>query len=78
MDSETECLKDSDDDGFGDSNPPEGIAAGSDCNDGMAIVTPIDLDGDGFTGCGGDCDDGDPYANPDKGVGIAQPLLSGF
>ena len=67
MDSQTLCLRDRDQDGYGDSSPSEGINSGTDCNDEMAIMTPVDLDGDGLSGCDGDCDDSDPYAGPDKG-----------
>ena len=53
------CMKDTDQDGYGDSNPPEGITAGSDCNDSSEILNANDSDGDGYTTCSGDCDEND-------------------
>ncbi len=45
----------------------DGFAArgegGEDCDDFDPKVIPLDLDGDGYTGCTGDCDDGDPLRN---------------
>ncbi|MEC8381074.1 MAG: MopE-related protein [Myxococcota bacterium] len=36
------------------------ITGGDDCNDGDPSATPADLDGDGYSTCTGDCDDGNP------------------
>ena len=56
---DTECLKDEDDDGFGDEDPPAGVTQGTDCDDldplllpGIAELEPeictIDEDDDGW------------------------------
>ena len=37
------CMTDSDDDGFGDDNPSEGVTAGTDCNDDNIDVNPTQL-----------------------------------
>jgi PKD repeat protein len=47
------CMKDVDDDDWGDASPPTGVEAGSDCDDAIAAVHPTtvwyqDDDGDGF------------------------------
>ena len=36
------------------------VTGGDDCNDGDPSATPADLDGDGYSTCTGDCDDGNP------------------
>ncbi len=38
LDDPDACMRDADDDGFGDSSPPEGVAGGTDCNDADANV----------------------------------------
>ncbi|MEQ1502721.1 MAG: putative metal-binding motif-containing protein [Myxococcota bacterium] len=38
---------------------------GDDCDDFDATVIPLDLDGDGYSACTGDCDEGDPRRNED-------------
>jgi hypothetical protein len=50
---------DADGDGF-DSN----LFGGDDCDDTDPVAIPTDADGDGFTGCAGDCDDGDLLVYP--------------
>ncbi|MCP3980554.1 MAG: PKD domain-containing protein, partial [bacterium] len=47
------CMKDVDDDDWGDDTPPPGVMAGTDCNDVDAVLTPVtvwhaDTDTDGF------------------------------
>ena len=64
VDSETECMKDEDQDGYGDSNAGEGVISGTDCDDTLAVMTPVDLDGDGLSGCDGDCDDTTAQISP--------------
>ncbi len=47
-DSETACMEDSDEDGYGDDMPPPGVEPGSDCNDDDSSIYPdaaIDLPG---------------------------------
>ncbi|MBM75932.1 MAG: hypothetical protein CMK59_11075 [Proteobacteria bacterium] len=58
--STTECMRDGDNDGWGDPTPPEGIVAGTDCNDYDARENHDDQDGDGFSSCDGDCNDENP------------------
>ena len=40
LDSVTACMKDVDDDDWGDESPPPGVTAGSDCDDGNPAVPP--------------------------------------
>ena len=66
------CMRDADDDGYGDSQPPVGAVAGTDCDDGdpnnhalCAACTDADGDGayvtcDAYVTIDTDCDDGDP------------------
>ena len=46
----------------------DGFAAdwsgGDDCDDADPLLTPADLDGDGWSTCEGECDDGDPAVHP--------------
>ncbi len=57
--SDAACMKDSDDDGYGDVDPPSGVTAGLDCVDALAGVFPgaateeselctVDADADGY------------------------------
>jgi hypothetical protein len=60
LDSETECMTDTDGDGWGENTPLEEVTSGTDCDDGDPSSTVIAEDGD----CDGvptpdDCDDGD-------------------
>src|SRR5690606_31851428 len=56
------CMEDVDRDGYGDASPPDGVTAGSDCDDSDPAIPALggcnlwctDLDGDGF-GNGADC-----------------------
>jgi len=57
--SATECMTDADGDGWGDDSPSGGVTAGTDCDDTDPAVSPVDRDGDGYSGCDGDCDDTD-------------------
>lgn len=54
LDSQTQCMKDQDYDGYGDENY---IRPGTDCDDTSNQLKPIDNDGDGFSTCQDDCDD---------------------
>jgi hypothetical protein len=52
------CMRDHDEDGYGDINPPEGVTPGVDCDDEDATIGSVDFDAD----CDGtvsedDCDD---------------------
>ena len=69
------CMKDTDQDGYGDSNPPEGITAGNDCNDSDEILNGNDSDGDGYTTCSGDCDENDELTYPGAaGIGLTDTM----
>ena len=57
-------MTDADDDGYGDS-APDGVTAGTDCDDGDADLNPADLDSDGFGTCDLDCDDSDANTFPE-------------
>jgi len=61
LDSTTACLRDADDDGYGDITA---FNAGSDCDDQDAAFNQDDVDLDGFTSCAGDCQDYDPAIFP--------------
>ena len=54
-------MKDSDGDGWGDSNPSNSADVGTDCNDSDALLNQDDLDGDNQSTCAGDCDDSDEF-----------------
>jgi len=62
LDSSILCMTDVDDDGWGRMGEVAGDP-GLDCDDEEALMGPVDLDGDGLSGCDGDCDDGDPLIN---------------
>ncbi|MEC7983537.1 MAG: putative metal-binding motif-containing protein, partial [Myxococcota bacterium] len=57
LESLTACMQDADQDGWGAQIPPNGIEAGTDCDDSDARLSHTDLDGDGFSSCNNDCDD---------------------
>ena len=59
------CTRDADGDGYGDPTLTSPADPGTDCDDSDALKTPVDLDGDGYTGCDGDCDDGNTALNLD-------------
>lgn len=59
------CTRDADGDGWGDPTVGAPADAGTDCDDSDPLMTPVDLDGDGYTGCDGDCDDNDLSLNLD-------------
>lgn len=61
------CYRDMDMDGFGDNSPSNSaVTPGTDCNDNNILTTPLDADGDGFTGCEllADCNDSNPDIHP--------------
>ncbi|MBO85828.1 MAG: hypothetical protein CL927_10740, partial [Deltaproteobacteria bacterium] len=60
------CMRDRDDDGYGDAAAGGDISPGTDCDDSDADLSPADGDGDGVSTCGGDCDDRDPTRSPDE------------
>ena len=61
LDDITLCMKDRDDDGFGDANiAVAGVAIGTDCDDEDGLLNGIDFDADGQSSCDGDCNDFDP------------------
>ena len=57
------CMTDADGDGWGNSVPLPGVAAGTDCDDTDPTLNRDDEDGDGSTSCNGDCDDLDGLKN---------------
>jgi formylglycine-generating enzyme required for sulfatase activity len=60
FESDTDCMQDSDEDGYGNATPSgSDVLAGADCDDSDATMTPSDTDSDGQTSCEGDCNDGD-------------------
>ena len=63
-DSPTACMKDADDDGWGDDSPSGSVTPGTDCNDNDASLNQDDSDGDGFSTCDGDCNDANSDINP--------------
>ena len=70
----TQCMTDVDGDGYGDTEPTNTNATpGTDCDDNDASNIPADTDGDGYSGCSGDCDDTDASINPDA----TETLLDG-
>ena len=40
LDSATECMRDVDEDGYGDTSPPAGVTAGTDCDDADPATHP--------------------------------------
>lgn len=60
----SECMKDSDGDGWGDAAAVGDVVAGRDCDDDDPALTPEDLDFDGVSTCAGDCDDNDAARAP--------------
>ena len=42
------CMRDYDNDGYGDESPNFGVTAGTDCNDSDPNFLPVDFDGDGY------------------------------
>ena len=61
------CYRDMDMDGFGDNAPSNPtVTAGTDCNDNSILTSPLDTDGDGFSGCDVlvDCNDNNPDIHP--------------
>ena len=51
------CMRDYDNDGYGDENPNFGVTPGTDCNDSNPDILPVDFDGDGYHSCSGDCNE---------------------
>jgi len=62
--STTDCMLDADGDGWGNSIPPAGVIAGTDCDDTDARLNHDDLDNDGFSSCNSDCDDNSAFLHP--------------
>ncbi len=58
------CMRDQDNDGWGDQNVSGSVQAGQDCNDADPLQHPEDWDRDGFSPCDGDCDDSDSRRAP--------------
>ena len=71
----SEWYRDDDGDGSGatasaclcEAAAPYSAALADDCDDSDPLAHGQDLDGDGWTPCGGDCDDSDPALSPDDG-----------
>ena len=71
MSTGTSFYADTDGDGYGDPSTlhrscdvPSGYVDNrEDCDDTSADISPSDNDGDGYSGCDGDCDDTDPNLN---------------
>jgi hypothetical protein len=66
------CMKDTDGDNFGDSNPPAGIVAGTDCDDASAITFLGAAEIDGPFNCMKDAD-GDGYGDDS----VSLPVVPG-
>ena len=75
--SETECMRDADEDGWGDTSAPEGGSEGTDCDDTDPTLTPADVDGDGLSSCEGDCDDVDPDSSNEDADGDGYTVCDG-
>lgn len=75
--SSSDCMLDADEDGWGDSNPPNGVVAGIDCDDGDARLNHSDLDGDGYVSCIGDCDDSSAFLTPEDNDGDGSSTCQG-
>jgi hypothetical protein len=67
------CARDYDGDGWGDPTPKVDVDSGSDCDDSDALLNQDDVDGDGYSTCEEDCDDGDSTAY--VGVAFEEPGL---
>ena len=59
------CMRDGDDDGYGDMSATGAVSPGTDCDDADPSMSPEDWDADGVSTCDGDCDDADPDRSPD-------------
>ncbi len=82
--SSTSCRKDEDLDGYGDNDPPSGVAAGSDCDDSSGLVSPAGTESCS-TAADDDCDGSTNDRNADACVawyldsdedGYGNPALS--
>ncbi|MBC8066964.1 MAG: hypothetical protein IAG13_01410 [Deltaproteobacteria bacterium] len=72
QDSAIECMKDTDEDGWGDDMPPEGVGIGTDCLDDDATTFPGAAQNDSESACLQDADGdgwGDATPPPDVDVG---------
>jgi hypothetical protein len=49
LDSESDCMTDADDDGYGSTEPGSGVTAGTDCDDTDPALQSADTDGDGYS-----------------------------
>jgi hypothetical protein len=58
-DSVSDCMKDEDEDGWGDSTSTGTVLPGTDCDDSNNTSNPGDQDSDGISSCDGDCNDYD-------------------
>ena len=77
LESLEDCMRDADDDGWGDPVAPEGGVAGTDCDDTDPELTPFDGDGDGASSCEGDCDDTDPESSNEDRDGDGYTVCDG-
>lgn len=73
-DSDLACMRDADDDGWGDASASSPIVAGSDCDDTSPALQQDDDDNDGASTCDGDCDDLDPTRAP----GVSETPFDGI
>lgn len=71
------CMRDEDDDGWGDMDAPSNGLAGTDCDDSDAILNQSDADGDGESSCEGDCDDNDPETTNQDADGDGYTVCDG-
>jgi hypothetical protein len=69
LDSAVACMKDSDNDNYGDSNPPGGVTAGTDCNDASASTFPGAASEESPSACMKDSD-GDDWGDPSPPAGV--------
>ena len=75
-DSTTDCMKDADNDGYGDSSPAVGgVVPGTDCNDDEDAISPgvMELCEDGIDNdCDGTIDEPEPDCDPGLAVNLAR------
>ncbi len=67
--SDTACMKDTDGDGWGDSDPPPGVMPGTDCDDNADDTFPGAAENESDTACMKDTD-GDGWGDNNPGPGV--------
>ncbi len=66
LDDPTACMRDADEDGWGDANAAAPLYVGRDCDDSDPALNEDDADGDAASTCDGDCDDFDSTRSPNR------------